>query len=191
MNIPSKFLEKKIFCNNLFKLVVIPTLLAMVILSGCAAAPAAPVNEAEPTAAAAPIVTQAELEAQARETVFAWEDAYQAGDLDRLMEVYTDDVVSMPPNRPVIEGKEALEEDFRQFYAEFTVERQFTLVDLELAGDTAFRRGEWTQTFTPKAGGEPITEVGKCLLVLKRFDDEWKIETEIWNTDSVIVGESQ
>ena len=178
------------FFNNLFKLVVVPMLLAMVVLSGCAAAPAAPVIEAEPPAAA-PIVTQAELEAQVRETIFAWEDAYQAGDLDRLMEVYADDVVSMPPNRPVIEGKEALEEDFRQFYEEFTVERQFTLVDLELTGDTAVRRGEWTQTFTPKAGGEPVTEVGKCLNVLKRFDDEWKIETEIWNTDLVTVGESQ
>lgn len=157
-------------------------LLVMVILSGCLASPAAPAKEAERTVAEQ-AATQAELEAQVKEAVSAWEEAYQAGNLDRLIEIYADDAVSMPPGLPILEGKAAIEADFRQFFKEFKVERQFSLVDLEMSGDMAVRRGEWTQAFTPKAGGESVTQVGKCLVVFKRFGDEWKMIMEIWNYD--------
>jgi ketosteroid isomerase-like protein len=168
--------------DSFFKLAMALVLMAMVVLSGCMVSPAAPAAEKEP-AIAVQAATQAELEAQVREAIWAWEDAYQAGDLDRLMDIYAEDAVSMPPNRPILEGKSAMEEDFRLFFEEFTVERQFSLIDIEISGDTAVRRGEWTQTFSPKAGGEPITEVGKCLMVFKRFGDEWKAVAEIWNLD--------
>lgn len=178
------------FLKNSFKLVAVLFFLALVTISGCAQ----PVTEAEPAAGVEPaaaeqVATQAELEAQVREANSAWEDAYQAGDLERLMELYAEDAVSMPPNLPIVEGKAAIEADFRQFFEEFTVERQFSLMDLMVAGDMAVRRGEWTQTFTPKAGGEPITEVGRCQVVFKRIGGEWLIETEIWNTESVTGGE--
>lgn len=137
------------FLNHSFKLVAAFILLVAVVLSGCVTVAAKPITEAQPVAVAQ-TATQAELEAQVREAIFAWEDAYQAGDLERLMEIYAEDAVSMPPDRPIIKGKAAIEDDFRQFFEDFTVERQFSLVDLELAGDMAIRRGEWTQTFTPR-----------------------------------------
>jgi uncharacterized protein (TIGR02246 family) len=173
---------KMVFSHSPKLLVELGLLTTMIILSSCLASPAAPVREAEQTVAEQ-AATQAELEAQVKEAVSAWEEAYQAGDLDRLIEIYADDAVSMPPGVPILEGKAAIEADFRQFFKEFKVERQFSLVDLEMSGDMAVRRGEWTQTFTPKAGGESVTQVGKCLVVFKRFGDEWKAIMEIWNYD--------
>lgn len=168
--------------SNSLKLVVGLALLSMIILSGCMASPAAPAKETTRTVAEQ-AATKAELEAQVREAVSAWEDAYQAGDLNRLMEIYADEAVTMPPGVPILDGKAAIETDFRQFFQEFKVERQFSLVDLEISGDLAVRRGEWTETHTPKAGGESVTQVGKCLVIFKRFGDEWKTIMEIWNYD--------
>ena len=170
------------FFKYLFNFVTVPALLAMIALSGCLASPAGSATEAEP-AIAEQAIAEAEMEAQIREAVFAWEDAYQTGDMDRLMEIYAEDAVSMPPNRPILEGKEVIAADFEQFFEEFTVDRQFSLLDIEIASDTAIRGGEWTQTFKPKTGGDSITEIGKCIVVFKRFDGEWKTTLEIWNLD--------
>lgn len=116
------------------------------------------------------------------EAVWANENAFQAGDVDRIIEFYAEDAVSMPPGFPVSAGKEAIEADLRFFFDEFVLEREFTLVDYEIAGDYATRQGEWTQTLTPKAGGDPVIETGRCTLGFKKFGDEWKVVWEIWNT---------
>jgi ketosteroid isomerase-like protein len=88
----------------------------------------------------------------------------------------------MPPGFPVSTGKEAIEADLRAFFDEFDLEREFTLVDYEVTGEVATRTGEWTQTLTPKAGGDPIVETGRCVLGFKKVGDEWKVAWEIWNT---------
>jgi ketosteroid isomerase-like protein len=51
-----------------------------------------------------------------------------------------------------------------------------------MAGDYATRTGEWTQVLTPTDGGEPITEVGRCVVAFKKVAGEWKVAWEIWNT---------
>ena len=121
-------------------------------------------------------------EDQFREAVMATENAFQSGDVDRIIEFYAEDAISMPPGFPVSIGKDAIEADLRFFFDEFALEREFTLVDYEIAGDYATRWGEWTQTLTPKAGGDPVIETGRCTLGWKRFGDEWKVVWEIWNT---------
>jgi ketosteroid isomerase-like protein len=112
----------------------------------------------------------------------AVEDAYQSEDVDRMIEYYADDALSMPPGFPMSVGKEAIEADLRFFFDEFTMEREFTLVNVEVSGNYATRLGEWTQTLTPKAGGDPIVETGRCVLGFKLIDGEWKVTWEIWNT---------
>lgn len=139
------------------------------------------------------LTLQAELEAmqlkvdpetQVRNVIAAFQEAYQAGDVDKLMSLYADDVISLPPGRPKMEGKAALQADFEMLYQDFTLKQDtFKVVDLQVNGDTAFRRAEWTQTLTPKAGGEAIVETGKCMVGFKKVGSEWKIAWEIWNTD--------
>ena len=88
----------------------------------------------------------------------------------------------MPPGYPKSVGKEAIEADLRFFFDEFTMEREFELINVEVTGNTATRLGEWSQTLTPKDGGDPIVEVGRCILGFEKIDDEWKVMWEIWNT---------
>jgi ketosteroid isomerase-like protein len=122
-------------------------------------------------------------EDQIREAVDAWEDAFSARDVDRLMELYAEDAISMPPGFPTSVGKEAIEADFQWLFDTFTIQRQFTLVDIQMSGNLATRRGVWTQTLTPKDGGDPVIEIGKCVVIFTKSGDEWLVVWEIWNTD--------
>lgn len=146
------------------------TLLVTLILSACIVAdiPISP--------------TDATQDEQFRETVMALEAAFQSGDVDQTIEFYAEDAVSMPPGFPASVGKEAIDADLRYFFGEYDLDRDFTLVDFEVTGETATRTGEWTQTLTPRGEGDPVVEVGRCIFGFKRVDNEWKIAWEIWNT---------
>lgn len=122
-------------------------------------------------------------EDQIRAAVAAWEDAYADADVERLMDLYADDVVSMPPGYPTFPDKAALREDFEWLFNTFDIERDFNLADIKMSGNLATRRGTWTQKLTPKDGGEAITEAGKCVMVYEKYRNEWKIVWEIWSTD--------
>jgi uncharacterized protein (TIGR02246 family) len=167
--------EEKMYLNNSYKLVAMLALLAIVVLSGC--------STTAPEQAAA-----AELEKQIEEAVWTYEEALQSGDLERLMGLYADDVVSLPPGFPKTEGKADLEASLQEFFDAYAIERDFELVNVQVAGDTATRLGEWTQTLTPKDGGAPIVETGRCILGYEKVGNEWKVAWEIWNTYEYIPG---
>ena len=136
-------------------------------------------------AASATLLVSADTgrENQIREVVAAWEEAYKAGDVDGLMELYADDAVDMPPGYPASVGKDAIRADFDWFYDNFTVvERPFEIVDIWISGNLATRRAEWSQTLQLKEDGEPLPpEFGKCIVGFEKFGNEWKIIYEIWN----------
>jgi ketosteroid isomerase-like protein len=116
------------------------------------------------------------------DTLWAYEKAFQAGDVDRVIEFYAQDAVSLPPGFPPSEGREQIEADLRWFFGEFALDRDFVLVDYEVVGNYATRLGEWTQVLTPKVGGDPIPETGRCILGWRKIKGEWKVVWEIWNT---------
>ncbi len=108
-----------------------------------------------------------------------------AGNLDGVMAFYADDAVQMPPDTPIFIGKEALHSGFEGFLAANTVELSSTVEDIRVSGDLAFLRLSYTQSVTPKDGGDTTTEVGKWVLLLARqVDGSWRITTEIWNSDA-------
>ncbi len=57
--------------------------------------------------------------------------------------------------------------------------------DVVVSGDWATVRGTYTATFTPAAGGGPISESGKWMSFFKRQSDgTWKVMCNIWNRDT-------
>ena len=125
---------------------------------------------------------QVDPEAQFTEVVFAVEEAMQTGDVDRLMEFYADDAVTILPGVPPLEGKDAVQADWEYFFDTFTLDRDSELVYVDVSGDSAVRRMEWTNTLTPKDGSDPIVDTGNCVVGFKKVDDEWKIAWEIAST---------
>lgn len=116
------------------------------------------------------------------DTVWAYERAFQAGDVDQLIDFYASDAVSLPPGYPPSVGRDAIEADLRWFFGEYELARDWILVDYTVVGNYATRLGDWKQVLTPMAGGDTIVEYGRCVLGWTKIQGEWKVVWEIWNT---------
>lgn len=160
--------------NRLFFVVGLLACLAMALSSCTPIAPPASASGAQAASAA-------EIE-QFKKAVMAAEEAFQSGDADRALAFYADDAISNPPGFPAAVGKAALKANLVAFFNDYSMSRKFQLVAVDVSGDHATRQGEWTNILTPKAGGELITETGRCVLGWKKVNGEWKVAWEIWNT---------
>jgi ketosteroid isomerase-like protein len=105
-------------------------------------------------------VPEAESRQEFVETALAFEEAFQAGDVEQIIEFYAPDAVSLPPGYPPSVGREAIETDLRYLFDEFALDRSFELVDYQVEGDYATRLGEWTQTLKPEGREAPAIETG-------------------------------
>jgi ketosteroid isomerase-like protein len=116
-------------------------------------------------------------------------EAFNREDLDRLATLLTDDHVGMPPNRPQLKGRDAS----RRFWTEgiSVGASRFAVRPDELAiiGDLAIDQFHWSVDSTPRAGGTPVHDEGKCVWIWQRQrDGEWRILRAIWNSDLATAG---
>ena len=110
--------------------------------------------------------------------------AVNTSDPGRLLAVWADDGVLMPPDRPAVEGRDALERHFREVFVERRFRFSFTLGDVKLAGDVAFERLAYTASVWLAGGGQAVDDAGKGLHVYRRQPDgAWKLALDIWNSD--------
>ncbi len=134
-----------------------------------------------------PAAEQTEADVAAIQAVAKeWIAAFSAGDVARLVALYTDDAVRMPPGAPANAGKEAIQEAFRGLLERFSAELTWPTEEEELvvADGWAFHRDKYTARLTPVAGGEVIEEVGKVIVIFQQQPDgSWKHAREIWNFD--------
>lgn len=109
----------------------------------------------------------------------AWEAALNAGDIDTLVSMYTDDARVMPPNGPMTTGSAAVRESFGGMIAAgFT--GTLTSVETRIAGDIGYNVGTFELTT-----GDGTTATGKFVETWERGDDgTWRISNDIWNDDA-------
>lgn len=128
--------------------------------------------------------TAADVEALT-ELVGQYDAAVNSGNLDGLMALFADDAVEMPPDEPVVIGKDAIRLRGEPNFAEYNDHVSSTVEDIQVSGDWAFQRMAYTESRTPKEGGDTTTVVGKWVLISQRqADGSWLIDTEIWNSDA-------
>jgi len=156
----------------------IVSLLPVILLGVGACQPA----ETEPAATAPTESTEADL-AALRELVRNYDDYANSDDLGSLVALFADDAVRMPPDQPAIQGREAIRSQSEAFSAENTGELSSTVEDVRVSGDWGFVRISYTESSTPRAGGETTTTVGKWILICERqADGSWQITNEMWST---------
>ena len=111
--------------------------------------------------------------------------AYNMRNAAQLAALHTEDAVQMPPNRPAVEGREAIEAGFAEEFANYTsTSFSQALETVQVSGDWASATGAYHWTSTPNAGGEPHERKGKWLTVYRRTPGGWKIVRSCWNTDT-------
>jgi uncharacterized protein (TIGR02246 family) len=107
------------------------------------------------------------------------------GDAAAIAALYTDDAVVLAPNAEMVRGKQAIKGLFDGMIQQMGAP-QLTLrtIQVDEVGDMANEIGEYTLKFQA-AGGAPVTDVGKYVVIWKRQgDDSWKLHIDIWNTNS-------
>lgn len=113
-----------------------------------------------------------------------WAAAYNAGAVDRVVALYADDAVVMPPDAPAAAGHAAL----RSFLAKDIAASKASGITLALgsddevvtSGDIGWHRG--TFNAVGKDGATVVT--GKYLEIWQRQHGQWRIVRDIWNNDA-------
>jgi uncharacterized protein (TIGR02246 family) len=103
-----------------------------------------------------------------RDLVATWLKASQAGDVETVLDLMTDDVVFMVPGREPF-GKEAFAAA-AQGMQEMRLEGTSDIRELQVLGDWAYLRNHLQVTMTPP-GGKPVRRAGYTLTILCRQPD--------------------
>lgn len=163
------------------------TLAIAALLGAFACAPQAPAPDPAAEAAAAKAATDA-AKAAIDELRTKYLAAENAGDAAALAALYADDGVYMPSNMPAASGKAAIQALFEQMFTQMSSSGSATPASVDIAGDWAIERGDYKTTMTPKAGGKPMEDTGKYVVVSRKSDSGWKVHYLIWNSDMPLPG---
>ncbi|MEZ4725500.1 MAG: SgcJ/EcaC family oxidoreductase [Caldilineaceae bacterium] len=114
-----------------------------------------------------------------------YEASVIAGDVDRWIAQWTNDGVQMPPNEPLVEGKENIYARVgANMAAGPTTDFVITPLETTSAGDWAYSRGVYTVTFPLGDSGKEGMIDGKFMTILQRQPDgTWKIHRDIFNSN--------
>ena len=128
---------------------------------------------------------EAEQAAIRAATDVEWLAAGQAKDLERWVSFHTDDAVLLPPNAPIVTGKEAI----RAFVSKLLSSPGYagswhtTKIEVSRSGDLAYSYGP-EETTVNDAEGNPVTDQQKWVAVWKKQPDgSWKCAVLILNSD--------
>jgi ketosteroid isomerase-like protein len=123
-------------------------------------------------------------DAVARGAHEAYTAAINSNNLEAVVAVCTDDVVFLSPNEPAVVGKAAVRAWSAAYLKAFKIHWDKTVRDFTVAGDWAFERYSYRQKDVPRAGGAPVTDTGKGLIVYHHdADARWRVARDAWNSD--------
>jgi ketosteroid isomerase-like protein len=103
-----------------------------------------------------------------------------AGDWEAFSKIFAEDMLMMPPNMPVIEGRSAWLTWIKSMDVKMT-ESKYEIQEIEGYGDLAYIVASYTETFSIAGVEEPIYDEGKILAVLrKQPDGSWLFKRWVW-----------
>jgi uncharacterized protein (TIGR02246 family) len=115
--------------------------------------------------------------------------AVQGKDLERLLNMITDDAIFLSAALGPIHGKDAVAALYRDSFAKYDIEQASRLEEVEVLGDWACAWGTDALTLTPLDGGAPIVRRGYGLSILQRqADGSWRFWRGINNMVEVSPG---
>ena len=109
-----------------------------------------------------------------------WSAAFNKGDAAAVAALYSEDAYVLPPGGEMVKGRAAVEGFWRQA-AQQMGDAKLTTVDVLPLGPEAARE---VGTVTLKTKTQPPQEVvGKYVVVWRKAGGDWKLATDIWNTN--------
>ena len=130
-----------------------------------------------------PVADTAADVAAFRDGTKTWIDAYNAGDADRIVALYTADAVLMPPDVPLATGHEAI----HQFLVANIASSKASGVTVVLGDESTDVSGDvgWhSGTYKVNGADGAALGTGKYLESWHKADGKWLIVRDIWNNDA-------
>ena len=119
-----------------------------------------------------------------------WHAGWLTGDPETLLDLLSDEPVLIMSHEPAIIGKEAIRTLYQYVFENytFTSDENYTRtsdveqMEVEVDGDLGYIWSRYTNTETPKAGGETIKDHGQAVSIVRRqHDGSWKFARLIIN----------
>jgi ketosteroid isomerase-like protein len=128
----------------------------------------------------APALTAGGFGAYDQTMAKAWEATYNTGDAAAVAAYYTEDGIRMPPNQPLVTGREAIAAQVKQGMEMGIAQVRLETEEIMTSGDIGFARG--TYVIIDPEGNE--IDNGKWMQVGKKMGDTWYAYRDIWNSDN-------
>ena len=104
--------------------------------------------------------------------------AFNAKQIDTILELYPDNSVFMPPNAPVLRGREPLREFYEDLLGRAT-NLHLETEDVAGHGPLAYETGTYTLVYEDGK----VRDRGKYVFVWRKTNDTWHMEKTIWSSD--------
>lgn len=111
----------------------------------------------------------------------AFSKAYMDGDVDALVNLYTDDGKIFPNNRMIMAGTSDLKKYWTMPEGFKTLHHKVTPDEIHIENDIAYDYGYYEGKTLTKDKKESSWQ-GKYLIVWKKIEGDWKIYLDIWNS---------
>jgi ketosteroid isomerase-like protein len=108
--------------------------------------------------------------------------AFNAKQLPQILELYAENSVFMPPNMPIIRGKEALKNYYADLLNQGAGSLWLDVAEVSGHGPIAYQTGPYELEYKP-ASGPGRHDRGKYLFVLRNMSGTWRLQHTMWNSD--------
>jgi ketosteroid isomerase-like protein len=112
-----------------------------------------------------------------RQATSTLETAFNAKDVDKILSLYTDNSVFMPPNKPLLRGRASLKGFYEGLLTGGSTDLKLTPEDVAGHGPIAYESGSYSMM------NGPAHDRGKFLFVFRNMGGNWKIEYTSWSSD--------
>jgi ketosteroid isomerase-like protein len=109
--------------------------------------------------------------------------ALNNGDAVAIGNAYTATAVSMHNHDKTVTGRDAIIESQKAMFSQFSVKAEITGEDTKTFGDVGYDRGRYKMALTPKAGGDPVIDEGRYIVLLEKdASGAWKLTADMDNS---------
>ncbi len=116
-----------------------------------------------------------------RDLVRMWASDLNRGNAASAVELYSRDVVYMPPGQPPLQGSEQVQRFLEQMFPSGRSSLTYSSREIQVSGDLAYERGVFVR-MAGNSGTGSGSRNGNLLRVFRRDEDgAWKVTREIWN----------
>jgi uncharacterized protein (TIGR02246 family) len=107
--------------------------------------------------------------------------AFNAQDVESIINLYSAESLFMPPNSPSRRGHDAVRSYYQGLMEEGAVKLEMASDEINGFGPVALQTG--TYVLQINGGGKLSRDRGKYLRVLRNTSGTWRIEKTIWSSD--------